>query len=56
MNVDFGRDAEAVVLSVQLDHRLAALVLADAHRRDIRPCDVIATVLDEHYARIDRRG
>ncbi len=53
MTIDFAASAEAILITVQLDHKLAERVFADAALRDVRPCDLVAHALREHYKRID---
>jgi hypothetical protein len=53
LTVRISGDAETIVLAVQLRRNVAERVLAEAHQRDLPPCDVIASALDEHYARLD---
>jgi hypothetical protein len=56
VTIDFAADAEAIVISVQLELGLAELVFADADARGVRPCDVVANALLEHYDRLGRGG
>ena len=53
VTLDFAADAEAILLSVQLDTQLASQVFADAERRGVRPSDVVTNALREHYARLN---
>src|SRR5215204_5768648 len=53
MTIDFAADAQAIIISLQLDHRLAERVFADAEVRGVRACDVVANALHEYYARVD---
>jgi len=53
MTIDFAASAEAILITVQLDHKLAERVFADAELREVRPCDLVANALREHYERID---
>jgi hypothetical protein len=54
VTVDFASDDGAILISVQLEPNLAQRVFADATLRDVRPSDLIANALREHYERIDR--
>ena len=54
MTVDFTSDGGAILISLQLDPKLAERVFADATLRDVRPSDVVSNALREHYERIDR--
>jgi hypothetical protein len=56
VTIDFAADADAIVISVQLDTKLAELVFADADARGVRPCDVVTNALLEHYDRLDPHG
>jgi len=53
MTVEFTGDDEAILVCLQLEPKLAQRVFADATVRDVRPSDVIANALREHYARVD---
>jgi hypothetical protein len=53
MTIDFEADDEAILISLQLDRALAERVFADATVRQVRPSDVAAAALREHYARSD---
>jgi len=53
VTVDFTSDHEAILISVQLAPQLAERVFADATVRNVRPSEVIANALREHYDRID---
>ena len=56
VTLDFAADAEAILLSVQLDAELASQVFADAQRRAVRPSDIVENALREHYARLNAHG
>jgi hypothetical protein len=56
VTIDFAADADAIVISVQLDTKLAELVFADADARGVRPSEVVTNALLEHYERLDPRG
>lgn len=56
ITIDFAVDAEAIVIAVQLDRELAAHVFADAEMRDVRPSELVANALTEHYARLALHG
>ena len=53
MTVDIPADADAILVTLQLDRTLAECVFADAELRGVRPCDVLANALREHYERIN---
>ena len=52
MTVEFAADDAAIVISLELDRTLAERVFADASLRGVRPSDVVANALREHYERI----
>jgi hypothetical protein len=53
MTVDITTEDEAILILVQLDCALAERVFADASIRALRPRDLIASALREHYAQLD---
>jgi hypothetical protein len=53
MTVDMTTEDEAILVLVQLDRMLAERVFADAFTRAVRPRDLIANALREHYAHVD---
>jgi hypothetical protein len=53
MTIKFNASPEVVLIAVALDHTLAERVFADAALREVRPCDLVASALREHYERID---
>ena len=53
MTVEFEADAEAILVTLQLEPKLAERVFADAALRGVRPSEVLANALREHYERLD---
>jgi hypothetical protein len=50
--VELAAALEQIVLACPLPAELARRVIDDAHRRQVRPADIVCNALEAHYGRL----